>query len=98
MRKYWLPLFIGVFAVSFIFGPASVSLAEEAAAGEEKPKVQEPVETTKGITFNFEGWDLKKAVEYLARVIEKPVIYSDGLTGTINYVSFVPIPKENVPA
>ncbi|MFA4986101.1 MAG: secretin N-terminal domain-containing protein [Candidatus Brocadiia bacterium] len=83
--------------LTFSCALSRVAFAEEKPPdGDKKEDVQEPVETEKGITFNFNGWDMKKAVEYLARVRKVAIIYPDNFAGTINYVSFVPIPKENV--
>ncbi len=73
--------------------PPAGSGKKEAA---EDKELKEPRETEKGIYLNFDGYDLRKAIEYLARKIKKPIVFAEGFGGTINYVSFVPIPKENL--
>ncbi|GAB4151100.1 MAG: type II secretion system secretin GspD [Planctomycetota bacterium] len=74
------------------------AFGEEAAPKGDKPteEVEEPVETPEGIRLNFDGWDMRKAVEYLAKKLKKPILYTDNLGGSINYVSYVPIKSEDL--
>ncbi|MDZ7814638.1 MAG: type II secretion system secretin GspD [Planctomycetota bacterium] len=94
MKKLLLLFAVLAFGV---FALPTVVYAEEADnGGEETVEEKGPDEATPGKIYNFDGWDLKKAVEYLARKLEKPIVYTEGLSGTINYVSYVPIKEEDI--
>ena len=85
------------FLIVFCYLPAAI--AEDAAPAGDKPteeEVTDPVETPEGIQLNFDGWDMRKAVEYLARKLKKPILFTDNLGGSINYVSYVPDRKSVV--
>ncbi len=98
MYRKFAFLLLALLAFAVVSLPASVIYAEEKAEGKEGEDEKEfkPEETDAGIMLNFEGYDLRKAIEYLSRKLKKPIIFSDGFGGTVNYISFVPIPKENL--
>ena len=97
MRK--LLAILAAFAFVFFVLNVNSAFAEDQPKEDEKKAdeaLKGPDESAPGKIYNFDGWDLKKAIEYLARKIKKPIVYTDGLSGTINYVSFVPIKEEDL--